>query len=163
MQIVKGRLHNTGGPGLINPSSSRTPRSSWRAGRLPRYQETRDECSSCVDVELSLQRRGSGKQEKELEREKENMHNGQGAMDADFFGARNVTRPEKKLPNAVDIKDIQAAQREMFQTPHMHLLEAASRHERIFLAALSHGARRSGLSDACITNVMRTRATLQAV
>ena len=60
----------------------------------------------------------------------------------------------------MDIKDIQAAQREMFQTPHMHLLEAASRHERIFLAALVMELRRTGLSDACITNVMRAHEQL---
>ena len=159
MQIVKGRLHNTGGPGLINSPFEDT------AVQLA----SRKVAAVSGDARrvLELCRRGAElaearvrKQEKELEREKENMHNGQGAMDADFFGARNVTRPEKKRSNAVDIKDIQAAQREMFQTPHMHLLEAASRHERIFLAALVMELRRSGLSDACITNVMRTHEQL---
>jgi origin recognition complex subunit 1 len=164
MQIVKGRLQNTGGPGLTNSPFEDT------AVQLA----SRKVAAVSGDARrvLELCRRGAElaearvrKQEKELEREKEgkeNMLSGQGAMPSTFFGtaATSAARPEKKRPNGVDIKDIQAAQREMFQTPHMHLLEAASRHERIFLAALVMELRRTGLSDACITNVMRAHEQL---
>ena len=97
MQIVKGRLHNTGGPGLINSPFEDT------AVQLA----SRKVAAVSGDARrvLELCRRGAElaearvrKQEKELEREKENMHNGQGAMDADFFGARNVTSRRKSVP-----------------------------------------------------------------
>ncbi|ACO67708.1 predicted protein [Micromonas commoda] len=123
MQIVKGRLHNTGGPGLINSP----------------FEDTAVQLASRKVAAVS----GDARRVLELCR-----------RGAELAEAR------KKRSNAVDIKDIQAAQREMFQTPHMHLLEAASRHERIFLAALVMELRRSGLSDACITNVMRTHEQL---
>ena len=163
MQIVKGRLHNTGGPGLINSPFEDTA-VSWRAGRLPRYQETRDESSSCADVELSSQRRESGSRRRSSSERKRTCTTDRVPWTR-ISSRRNVTEAEKKRSNAVDIKDIQAAQREMFQTPHMHLLEAASRHERIFLAALVMELR--GVVSA--TRASRTscyalpRATLQAV
>lgn len=85
-----------------------------------------------------------------------------------FFGARSSAagvigaRPRVPLrsPDSVTMKDIQTAQGEMFQTPFIRLLEAASRHERIFLAALIMEMRRSGKSEADTTNVMRTHEQL---
>ena len=44
------------------------------------------------------------------------------------------------------MNDIKAAQDEMFQSPHMRMLEAASRHDRIFLAALLLELKRSGVT-----------------
>jgi origin recognition complex subunit 1 len=55
----------------------------------------------------------------------------------------------------VTMKDIQTAQGEMFQTPYMRLIEAASRYARIFLAALVLHTRRSGVPDASTADVMR--------
>ena len=58
------------------------------------------------------------------------------------------------------MNDIKAAQDEMFQSPHMRMLEAASRHDRIFLAALLLELKRSGVTEASTTHVMRTHETL---
>ena len=74
------------------------------------------------------------------------------------MGAKGRLLPAEK--DSVTMKDIQTAQGEMFQTPFIRLLEAASRHERIFLAALIMETRRSGKGEADTTNVMRTHEQL---
>lgn len=58
------------------------------------------------------------------------------------------------------MNDIKDAQHEMFQSPHMRMLEAASRHDRIFLAALLMETRRSGVTTVSTTHVMRTHEQL---
>ena len=58
------------------------------------------------------------------------------------------------------MKHIKDAMFEMFQSPHMRMLEAASRHDRIFLCALLLELRRSGVTEASTTSVMRTHEQL---
>ena len=103
------------------------------------------------------QRRGSGSRRRSRAREREHAQrtgcHGRGFLRREKrheAGERCQCGGHQRYPGCAT---------EMFQTPHMHLLEAASRHERIFLAA-RHGASPEGLSDACITNVMRTHEQL---
>ena len=60
----------------------------------------------------------------------------------------------------VVMQHIKAAMFEMFQSPHMRMLEAASRHDRIFLCALLLELRASGVTEACVSNVMRRHVQL---
>ena len=62
----------------------------------------------------------------------------------------------RRRPDKVDMHDIHAAQGEMFDSPDTTYVAAASRHERIFLAALVMELRRSGLSEVPVAGVMRT-------
>ena len=60
----------------------------------------------------------------------------------------------------VAMRHIKDAMFEMFQSPHMRMLEAASRHDRIFLCALLLELKRTGVTEACTTHVMRTHEQL---
>ena len=60
----------------------------------------------------------------------------------------------------VAMQHIKAAMFEMFQSPHMRMLEAASRHDRIFLCALLLELRASGVTEARVSNVMRRHVQL---
>lgn len=69
-------------------------------------------------------------------------------------GAKGRPSVPSRSPDSVTMKDIQTAQGEMFQTPFIRLLEAASRHERIFLAALIMETRRSGKCEASLLRMI---------
>ena len=58
------------------------------------------------------------------------------------------------------MRHIKDAMFEMFQSPHMRMLEAASRHDRIFLCALLLELPRSGVTEACVSHAMRTHEQL---
>jgi origin recognition complex subunit 1 len=60
----------------------------------------------------------------------------------------------------VVMRHIKDAMFEMFQSPHMRMLEAASRHDRIFLCALLLELKRSGVTEASAVSVARTHEQL---
>ena len=79
------------------------------------------------------------------------------AIDLDAASRRRVAALDAAQVVMRHIKD---AMFEMFQSPHMRMLEAASRHDRIFLCALLLELRRSGVTEACVSHVMRTHEQL---
>ena len=79
------------------------------------------------------------------------------ALDLDAASRRRVAALDAAQVVMRHIKD---AMFEMFQSPHMRMLEAASRHDRIFLCALLLELRRSGVTEACVSHVMRTHEQL---
>jgi origin recognition complex subunit 1 len=94
--------------------------------------------------------------------EAENVH----AYDGDLSAAdvAELDRRRRRVA-ALDkaqvvMQHIKAAMFEMFQSPHMRMLEAASRHDRIFLCALLLELRASGVTEARVSNVMRRHVQL---
>ena len=86
------------------------------------------------------------------------------AVSTDGSAALDLDRSRRRLraldSAKVEMLHIKDTMFEMFQSPHMRMLEAASRHDRIFLCALLLELRRSGVTEACVSRVMRTHEQL---
>jgi origin recognition complex subunit 1 len=93
--------------------------------------------------------------------EAENVHSNDGDLSAADVELDRRRRRVAALDKAqVVMQHIKAAMFEMFQSPHMRMLEAASRHDRIFLCALLLELRASGVTEARVSNVMRRHVQL---
>jgi origin recognition complex subunit 1 len=93
--------------------------------------------------------------------EAETVHSNDGDLSAADVELDRRRRRVAALDKAqVVMQHIKAAMFEMFQSPHMRMLEAASRHDRIFLCALLLELRASGVTEARVSNVMRRHVQL---